>query len=138
MIRIIVGVIFVLHGVVHLLYFGQSARYFELQPGMVWPDGAWAFSKLLGDQSTRILAGIALVLAALGFVAGGAGIFLRQAWWRPVVLGVAIFSTIIYLLFWDGIWQNLDNKGWIGILINAAILAVVLVFQWPNLELVNK
>jgi hypothetical protein len=33
--RIIFGVFIVLHGLVHLLYFGQSARYFELQPEMV-------------------------------------------------------------------------------------------------------
>lgn len=134
MIRIIFGVFIVLHGFVHLLYFGQSARYFELQPGMVWPDGAWAFSKLLGDGSTRTLASIFLVLAAIGFVAGGGGILAKQAWWRPVVVAVAAFSAVSYLLLWDGAWQNLDNKGAIGILINAAILAAVLIFQWPKFE----
>jgi hypothetical protein len=133
MIRIIFGIFLVLHGFVHLLYFGQSARYFELQPGMVWPDGAWAFSKLLGDGSTRTLASIFLVLAALGFVAGGAGILLKQAWWRPVIISVAAFSAVIYLLLWDGALQNLDDKGLIAILINAAILAALLLFQWPNL-----
>ena len=35
--RFVFGVFIVLHGLVHLLYFGQSARYFELKPGMVWP-----------------------------------------------------------------------------------------------------
>jgi hypothetical protein len=138
MFRIILGVFMVLHGLVHLLYLGQSARYFELQPGLVWPDGSWAFSGLLGDQATRVLASIALVLAAIGFVAGGAGIFLRQIWWRPVVVAVATFSAIIYFLLWDGALRNLDDKGWIGILINAAILAVVLIVQWPNIELAYK
>jgi hypothetical protein len=47
MIRIMIGVFMVLHGGVHLLYFGQSARYFDLKAGMLWPDSAWAFSKLL-------------------------------------------------------------------------------------------
>jgi hypothetical protein len=46
--RFRLGIFLVLHGLVHLLYFGQSARYFELKPGMTWPDGAWAFSRLLG------------------------------------------------------------------------------------------
>ena len=138
MIRIVFGIFLVLHGLVHLLYFGQSARYFELQPGMAWPDGAWAFSKLLGDGSTRTLAGIFLVLTAIGFVAGGAGILLKGAWWRPVVVSVAAFSAVIYLLLWDGAWQNLDNKGLIAILINAAILVALLVFQWPNIQVVNK
>ena len=134
MVRVIFGVFIVLHGLVHLLYFGQSRRLFELQSGMVWPDGSWIFSKLLGDETTRLLASIFLVLAAIDFVAGGAGILLGQAWWRPVVVSAAAFSAIIYLLFWDGAWQNLHDKGAIGILINIAILAAVLIFQWPNFE----
>jgi uncharacterized membrane protein YphA (DoxX/SURF4 family) len=134
MMRIIFGVFLVLHGLVHLLYFGQSRRIFELQRGMVWPDGSWAFSKLLGDETTKLLATIFLMLAAIGFVAGGAGIFLGQAWWRPMVVGTATFSIVIFILFWDGAWQHLADKGAIGILINIAILTAVLIFQWPNPE----
>jgi hypothetical protein len=134
MLEIIFGVFLMLHGLVHLLYFGQSWRIFELQPGMVWPDGSWAFSKILGNETTRLLAAIFLVLATIGFVAGGAGILLEQAWWRPVVVSAATFSTVIYILFWDGAWQRLHDKGAIALLINMAILAAVLIFQWPNSE----
>jgi len=132
MLRFIIGVFFVLHGGVHLLYFGQSARYFDLKPGMLWPDGAWAFSKLLGNEATRNLASISLILAAIGFVAGGAGILVGQAWWRPVVAVVAAFSSVVYVLFWNGSMQNLDGQGGVGILINLAILAAVLVLRWPD------
>jgi hypothetical protein len=31
------GIFFLLHGLVHLLYAGQSLRFFELRPGMTWP-----------------------------------------------------------------------------------------------------
>jgi hypothetical protein len=127
------GVFMVLHGVVHLLYFGQSARRFELQPGMVWPDGSWAFSRLLGDEATRNLASISLILAAIGFVAGGIGIFVSQAWWRPVVVGAAALSAVVYLLFWNGQAQRLDNQGGIGLLIDVAILVAVLILRWPQL-----
>ena len=134
MISILFGIFFVLHGLVHLLYFGQSARYFELQPGMVWPDGSWMFSRLLGDGTTRNLASALLVLAAIFFMAGGISMFARQTWWRPVILAAAVFSSLIYLLLWDGGWEYLDNKGGIGILINLVILAALLVFQWPKFE----
>ena len=89
MARILFGVLIMLHGLVHLLYFGQSTRYFELQPGMVWPDGSWAFSRLMGNAATRNLASILLILAAVGFLAGGAGMFLNQVWWQPVVVAAA-------------------------------------------------
>ena len=78
--QIVTGIFLVLHGLVHLLYLGQSARLFELRPGMVWPDGSWAFSGLLGDEPSRIIASVSCVLAAIGFVAGGIGIFAAQAW----------------------------------------------------------
>lgn len=132
MIGILFGVFMVLHGLVHLLYFGQSARRFELKPGMIWPDGSWTFSRLLGDEAARNLASILLIVAALGFLAGGVGIFASQAWWRTFVIGAAVFSTLIYLLLWNGKMQNLDGQGGVGILINVAILLAVLVLRWPD------
>jgi len=132
--RIIVGVFIVLHGLVHLLYFGQSHRHFELQPGLVWPDGSWAFSKLLGDERTRWLASVSCALAAIGFVAGGAGILAGQAWWRPPVVGSAAFSGFMLILLWDGQMHRLDDKGAFGVLINVSILVAVLILGWPDFE----
>jgi hypothetical protein len=132
MVRIIVGIFIVLHGLVHLLYFGQSQRLFELQPGLVWPDGSWAFSKLLGDETTRLLASASCVLAAIGFVAGGAGILARQSWWRLPVVSSAAFFTVMLILLWDGQMQRLSDKGAFGVLIDVTILVVVLILRWPD------
>jgi hypothetical protein len=132
LIRLLAGAFIVLHGLVHLLYFSQSRRLFTLQPGMVWPDGSWAFSKLLGEAATRWLAGAACAVAALGFAAGGAAILLGQAWWRPVVVASAAFSAALFVLFWDGALQRLADQGAIAILINTAILLFVLVLGWPD------
>ena len=128
---ILLGIFFILHGLVHLLYAGQSGRAFELRPGMTWPDGSWLFSKLLSDEITRSLVVVLLVLAALGYVVSGLGLFLHQSWWRLVVTWTAVFSSVIFLLFWDGKFQALADKGGVGILINLAILVVVLVLKWP-------
>ncbi|MBN1315962.1 MAG: hypothetical protein JXA42_10855 [Anaerolineales bacterium] len=132
MLQIIFGIFVVLHGLVHLLYFGHSARYFEMKPGMPWPDGSWAFSRILGDDTTRNLASILLIASALIFVAGGAGIFFKQEWHRTVIVIATVLSSITYLLLWDGAWQNLDGKGFVGILINVGILIVALVLHWPK------
>jgi hypothetical protein len=131
--RIGFGVFIVLHGLVHLFYFGQSRRMFELQEGMVWPDGSWVFSKLLGDQVTRSLAGVCCAVAAAGFVIGGVGILAKQTWWRPAVVISAAFSAVLFMLFWDGKRQMLSENGAIGLLIDAAILVAVLIFHWPSL-----
>jgi hypothetical protein len=129
---ILFGVFLILHGFVHLLYLGQAARIFELKPGMVWPGGAWMLSRVLGDDSTRIAACVVLALAALAFVAAGIGVFTGPAWRRPVIVGAAVFSSVVYLALWNGRAENLDGQGAIGILINAAILAAVLVLRWPS------
>ena len=130
--RYIFGIIIVLHGLVHLLYFGHSKKYFELKPGLLWPDGSWVFSRLLGNETARNLASISLILAALGLMVGGIGILAGQAWWQPVVIAAATFSSIVYLVFWNGRMQDLDAQGAIGILIDLAILFVVLLFRWPS------
>jgi hypothetical protein len=132
MVRIIVGVFILLHGLVHLLYFGQSQRLFELQPGLVWPDGSWAFSKLLGDETTRLLASASCVLAAIGFVAGGVGILARQSWWRLPVVSSAAFFAVMLILLWDGQMQRLSDKGAFGVLIDVTILVAVLILRWPD------
>ncbi len=132
MIQVASGIFLMLHGLVHLLYFGQSARFFTLQPGMNWPDSSWAFSRLLGDNTTRTVTSVFCILAAVGFMVGAAAIFFSQPWWRGVVVVSAVFSIILYILFWNGQLQHLDNQGGVGILINIAILAAVLAFRWPQ------
>jgi len=126
--KFVIGALIVLHGLVHLFYFGQSRRLFELQPGMVWPDKSWVFSAHMGDEVIRSLANISCLLAAAGFVAGGSGMVMGWTWWRAMVMGVAVFSTSFYILFWDGTGQKLADQGGIALLINIAIL--VAIFIW--------
>jgi hypothetical protein len=132
MLTILMGVFLLLHGLVHLLYAGQSGRLFELRPGMTWPDGSWAFSKLLGVETIRQLGVVVLALAALGLFAGGLGLILRQDWGRPAALAAAALSAAIFVLMWDGRLQVLHDKGAIGVLLDLAILAAVLVLRWPG------
>jgi hypothetical protein len=122
---ILPGIFIILHGLVHLLYAGQSWRLFELRSGMLWPDGSWLFSKLLAQRTIQLLAAFVLVLAALGFLVAGLGLLVQQSWWRSSLLGAALFSSAIFLVFWDGKLRHLDDKGGVGLLINLVILALV-------------
>ena len=131
MLATIFGVFLILHGLVHLLYAGQSWELFELRPEMTWPEGSWLISKILGDQAARMLATGFLVLSAIGFASGGLGLFLRADWWRTATLISAMFSSLIFIVFWNGKFQALDDQGGVGLLINLAILVVILVFNWP-------
>lgn len=135
MLRFLIGVFIVLHGLVHLWYVTLSQRLVEFQAEMGWSGRSWLFTNVLGDATTRSLASVLYVLATIAFVAGGVGIFVRAGWWRPVLVGSAVFSSAIILLFWDGSMQRLVEKGLIGLLINVVILVALLVFQWPSAAL---
>ncbi len=128
---ILLGIFLIFHGLVHLLYAGQSWRLFVLRSGMLWPDGSWLFSVLLGDGPTRYLASISLALAALGFGVGGLGLFFGQAWWRQATVGATILSAAIFLLLWNGKFQAMDEQGGVGLFINLAILGIVFLLKWP-------
>ena len=129
--RIVASVFLVLHGLVHLLYFAQSARFFELKPGMIWPAGSWALSRILGDNGTRALASALCVLVAAGFIVGAAGLLSSQAWWRAPVVASAVLSAVMFLLCWNGQLQNIDGQGAVGLVLDAIILITILLFRWP-------
>jgi len=134
MVKILFSIFLMLHGLVHLLYFGQSQRYFELQPGMTWPDNSWVFSGLLNENLVRKLVGILCILAAITFVTGGIALTAKQNWANTDVVVSAVLSIFIFILFWNGKMQHLDNQGGIGILINAFILLIILLIRWPVVE----
>ncbi len=79
-----------------------------------------------------MLASVLLVLAALGFVAAGIAIFAEQAWWRPLVVGTAGFSILIFVLLWDGSLYHLDDQGAVNLVINLALVVAMLIFHWPR------
>lgn len=124
--RVVIGVFILLHGLVHLWYFTLSRGLVEFQPEMGWTGRSWLFTDLWGDAPTRALASLLHVVAAVGFAAASIGILGQQAWWRPVTMLAAIFSTIVIILFWDGNMQMPVQKGLLGVLINIVILGALL------------
>jgi len=132
--NIVFGIFIILHGLVHLLYFGHTARFFELKPGLTWPDGSWVLSQWLGEGSIRFLVSMLLVMAGFGFVASGVGILISQAWWQPVLIAISILSSLLFIIFWNGRMQNLDGQGVVGVLIDLWLLIMVLVVHWPKVS----
>lgn len=127
MVKTIIGIFLLLHGLVHILYFGQSRGLFELRPKMIWPEGSWAFSRLVDRHGISLLGSILCVLTAALFVTGGIALLASQTWWDPLVAGAAVLSSVVFLLFWNGKIKNLDDQGGIGIIINLAFLIYTMI-----------
>ena len=120
------GIFLILHGIVFYLYSGQSARLFELKPGMTWPDGSWVFSKFYDDKITRRIVLISCLLSGTGFVTSGIAILFETDLWQQMVVISVVFSSIIIILLWNGSFQKLTDQGFLGLIINIAIIAVLL------------
>ena len=126
MLKLLSGIFIVLHGLVHLWYVVLSYGLVEFQPDMGWTGESWLLSGLLGESLARSLAGVLYIAATLAFVAGGVGIFADAEWWRPLVLGTAILSSVLVLLYWDGGPEMIVQKGLVGLLINVGIIVLML------------
>ncbi|MBW7882136.1 MAG: hypothetical protein H3C34_05770 [Caldilineaceae bacterium] len=129
MIRYLIGIIIVLHGLVHLWYVVLARGLVEYKPEMGWSGRSWLFTSLIGDPATRNLASILLLLVTVALALGGVGFFIDQQWTRPVLIVSALASAFVLILFWDGSPQLIVQKGLIGLLIDAAIIAGLLI--WP-------
>jgi hypothetical protein len=125
--HVLLGVFIVLHGLIHLVYAGHSARLWEAKPRTEWPDGSWACSRRFGDRATRRVAAGVLLLLAAAFGVGGGGTISDQSWWRPMVVGAAALSVALFCLLWNGSRRNLDGQGAIGLLISVVLLVAVVV-----------
>lgn len=126
MLQTIAGLFLVAHGLVHILYVAQSGRPGGVLPSLDWPGDSWAFSRRLGVKATGRLAALACLFATVAFVAAGVLVLLRLHWWQPLGAGAAAFSAAVFVLFWDGTRTRMRDQGWLGVLIDVAILAVAL------------
>lgn len=125
MLRLATGVFVVLHGLVHLWYVVLAQDLVEFRLEMGWTARSWLLSPLLGEPATVLLATVLFVAVAAAFVAGGVGFLVETDWWRPVLLGAAVASTAVILVFWQGGLAMAVQKGVLGAVINLAIVGLV-------------
>jgi hypothetical protein len=104
-----------------------SQRLVPFQPEMGWTGKSWLLTNILGEYTTRTLAGLLFVLAAAGFVAGGLGYLIQMDWSITVLIVSAVLSAVTTFVFWDGSSQYIVQKGLLGFFIDAGILLWLMV-----------
>lgn len=127
----ILGIIIVLHGLVHLLYAAHAYGALVLQPDMPWPQHAWGLSRAFKSSTLGTLAVVLCSLSGLGIAAGGIAYLLKMPAWQTLLVAFSILSTATYLLLWDGKRQDLDNQGIYAVVIDLALIAAILLSSIP-------
>ena len=131
MLRFVIGLFLILHGLVHLWLFTLSQRLIEFKPEMGWSGKSWLLTGVFGDSTTRLLASTLFVVATVAFVASGVTIFFQSDWWWSILLAASIVSAMTMLIFWDGSMDLIIQKGLIGFSISLVILLFLLLARRP-------
>lgn len=127
MLKTIVAIFVILHGLVHaILAMVPSPKAPDQGFAMfLFGEGSWLspdISKSAGQTITITLAMIAMI----GFVAAGLGLFgvlVPFDWWRGLAIGSSVVSLLLLVAFWD---MNLI----VGLLIDAVLLVILLFTNW--------
>jgi len=124
-VRIAFGIFVIFHALVHAMYVGQALRWFELRPGLTWPDGSWVLSSL-SDTGVRLFAALSIGLCSLTMIVGATGYLANASWGGWVVIASAALMSVIHALLWSGAWAQFGDHGGYGVIINIAIIAIIL------------
>jgi hypothetical protein len=110
---IVAAIVLALHGLIH--FFG-TVVYLKLGTiqGFGYKTtllgGRWD----LGESGMRIFGGLWAV-AAIGFVVMAVALFSGLSWWKPILVGVTLFSLVLTALDW--------KLAFAGVILNIVILA---------------
>ena len=122
-----IGIFYILHGLVHLLYMGHSLNCFELEKGFIWPDNSKFLSNIFSLQTKKLITSVLCVISAISFVASGICVLIGYSWHNREIIVAVTTSTILFIAFWDGSMNKLHTQGAIAILINMVILIYTLI-----------
>jgi len=121
------------HGVAHMVYTSLALGWIPAGPGQPNTAASWLLTGPLGAQGTQNLGAVAFTMLTVAFAITAAGIGLRQPWALSWLVGSAIASSLVILVFWDGSLANATSKGGLGLLINLGLLAALYFFRYPAL-----
>jgi hypothetical protein len=125
--RWLLAIFLVLHGLVHAAVWATPKG---VDPPPFDPNRSWLLGGLgLGDGATRPFSILLALTATVAFVVG-IGLLAEQGWWRPGVVLAAAVSLVLITLYFNP-WLVV---GW-GI--EVAILAALLLGDWPSEDLVG-
>ena len=131
LLRILIGLVFVVHGVGHVMAFLPAL---DVSSTDTWHYRSWLLTGLIGETASRVLVIILYGAAFLGFLAAALALFgwlLPHDWWRTLAVLSAIISLVALFLFWNSLATFFPNK--IGaIVVNLAVLVGLLWLDWPS------
>lgn len=127
--RILTALVIALHGVGHVFFLVPTLGL--AQWGLA--GRSWLLSGHVPDMMVKIIGSALWLLALVGFVAAGAGVWGQQEWWRGLAVASAVVSLLGLALFAEPL-QPIYSAG----LMDIVILVALLLARWPSADLVGS
>jgi cytochrome c biogenesis protein CcdA len=125
MIRWLIVIAMLMHGVGHIMFFLESftdqAMGFSAEPWLL-PGGFTAASPV--GKAFALL----WLLAMLGFLAAAIGLLLRQEWWPALAVAAAVISLVVLLPWWNVIAPS--SRVWV--LLADVVIIVAFGLPWKT------
>jgi hypothetical protein len=126
MVNFLINIVLMLHGLVHVWYIVLAQGWVEFQTEMGWTGSSWLLSSRVTENTLSWIVTLGYGIAAAGFVIGGVGNLTQQVWSQSVLIFSAVFSSLLLVIFWDGNFSLLVEKGLLGLIINLALIVFVM------------
>ncbi len=132
MLKIVIGLVLVAHGIGHIMgplkVFGIAAA----NPG--WDGSSWILTGLTGTSAAQAVGVVLWFIALVGFVALGLVVLgvLPEGWWAPLAVVSSIASLAGIVLF-PIAFPTFSTIG--ALVIDVAVLAAALWLDWTPSDL---
>lgn len=130
MTKTILSIVLILHGLVHIWYLLLLTKVVKFIPEMGWTGDSWLVSGSSEIIWIRYTGIIMYSLTCVLFVSSGIGLMSNSSIIRNLLIFSAILSSILIIFFFDGRFDMLVQKGFVGLIINMII--IFLLYMYPD------
>lgn len=123
--KTVLSIFIALHGLVHIWFVVLSQNLVPFEKEMGWTGQSWLLSNLLQDSSLKLLSTIFFAISTLMFLIGGILLGFKMELANNILTYASIISSLTLIIFWDGSFDMIVQKGIIGLIINIVLLYLV-------------
>ena len=109
MLHTIIAIILILHGLIHLIGFVVNWKLVTIED-IPYKNSIVAGKIPVGGAGIRVI-GVLWLLAAIGFVVAGIGLFVLAPWWLTLTFWMSLFSLALCIAGWPeaqfGVYTNM-------------------------------
>ena len=132
MIKILVAVVLLAHGIGHVLGPLQVAKVAQVNPS--WAGDSWLLTGVTGQTVSNLIGLVLWIAAMVGFVAAAAVVmgWLPASWWVPLAVGSSVVSLVAIALF-PAAFPTTSTVG--AVVVDIAVLVAVIGLKWTRAAL---